>query len=204
MEPPLAPGEMVLLLPRDGSRALLHAVIQQPLANGAALDISMEGAPGRAFERRDRVVLVVLRGDSRFAAEAIVVATSGMAGIRVQLLSPWRFIERRVFPRFETSMRVQVTSANGNELADARLLDISSGGMRLSADHAIDGRIDVFIHGRDGIRLPCDVIACRPTGRLFEVRARFCDLGQGQHRFVQDMVSALQALNERGRNLLAS
>lgn len=204
MQPPLAQGEMMLVLPRDGTRALYQAVIAQPLANGAALDISLEGTPDHEFQRRDRVVLVVLRGDSRYAAEAIVVAVGNGTVIRAQLLSAWRFIERRLFPRFETSMRVQVTPAEGADSIEGRVLDMSSGGLRLAIDRAIQGEIDVIVHGRDGIRIPCNVIACRRTGREFEVRTSFHPLSPAQRRFVQDVVSALQTLSERGRNLLAS
>lgn len=204
MEPPLSPGEVTLVLPRDGSRALYQGVIEQPLANGAALDISIEDTPDHSFQRRDRVVLVVLRGDSRFAAEAIIMASGEATVIRAQVLSPWRFIERRLFPRFETSMRVQVTPTEGADFIDARVLDMSSGGMRLAVDRTIEGTIDVIVHGRDGIRIPCDVIASKRTNREFEIRVRFQNLTQGQRRFVQEMVSALQTLSERGRNLLAS
>ena len=198
------PGDLVLMLSRGGDRTVHQSRVSTVLAGGVALDLRSEDGQAYPVERRERLVVVLVRGDVRHASEAVVMATAGDQ-LRVQLLTPWAVVERRLFPRFETSLRVLISPPGANDpLIPGRVLDLSAGGIRLVVPRPVPTEVDVIVHGESGTRLPAEVIRSQRVGKEFDLRTRFLPLSTMQRRFVYDMVSALQALNEHGRNLLAS
>jgi hypothetical protein len=203
MDTALQVGDQVLVVPRNGGGSVYQGAVASASDSERVIDLTIADFP--VILRGDRAVLVRIDGESRLAAEAAFFGQAGRAAARFQLLSAWRVIERRIFPRFETSLRATVQAPAGGLEQDGRVVDMSEGGLRLHTRKPMTGAVEVTIHeGSDSIRLVCDVRGSSQDGGQAQLRLRFRELSNEQRRFVHRMVTALQALNEHGRNLLAS
>lgn len=192
----------MLVVPRRGAGAVYHGEADAPPSR-QQLDLTVADPP--EFLRGERAVLVRLQGESRLAAEAAFVGRSSLTSCRFQLLSAWRLIERRIFPRFETNLRADVRNLQDGLTQEGKVLDMSQGGLRVRTRRPAAGLVEVLVHeGTDGMRLPCDVVGSNVADQATELRLRFRELAPEQRRFVHRMVATLQALDEHGRDLLAS
>jgi hypothetical protein len=202
MEPPLAAGDQVLVVPRSGGGAVYHGAAGVS-PSSQLLELTVADLP--ELQRGERAVLVRLQGESRLKAEAAFIGRSSPTSSRFQLLGAWHVIERRIFPRFETNLRADVRNLQDGLTQEGKVLDMSEGGMRVRTRRPAAGPLEVLVHeGTDGMRLTCDVVGSNVTGQTTELRLRFQNLAPEQRRFIHRMVTTLQALDEHGRNLLAS
>lgn len=193
----------MLVVPRNGGGVVYQGQAASLAAAGPhVLDLTI--ADLQELCRGDRAVLVRFDGDSKLAAEAVFIGLAGRTSRRFQMLGDWRVIERRIFPRFDTKLRATIFS-DGAVPRDGKVLDMSEGGLRVLTSGPAAGAVEVLIHeGIEGVRLGCDVVGARREGHATELRLRYRELSVSDRRFVRRMVSALQALSEHGRDLLAS
>jgi hypothetical protein len=198
--PPLTPGA-----------GDLTSVVQR----GVASPVSAEGtfAGQRGFQ-----VMVTFTGGCPFTAEEDVLLACGEMGGRIAALarfkelrgsnavfsklSPWRPVDTRSHPRFQTHMRANVRRKTGN--LHGTIVDISRGGLSLAVDEVPGGAaFDVRVGTRHGSPyLPCRLLSRQERDGHTVLHLRFESLDAPSGAYVERLVGELCTAMEPG--LLAS
>jgi PilZ domain len=67
-------------------------------------------------------------------------ASLAPASSRFQLVSGWRPIERRIYPRYETNVRVDIRNVHDGLTQEGTIVDMSEGGLRVETRRPVQGQ----------------------------------------------------------------
>ncbi len=166
------------------------------------LDAIVDDLP--ALPAGERTVLVALAAGKRHVAESLIVeASSSLA--RFQLRGDWRPLDRDPAGNRETMPRADLRNLRDGLSQEATIVRLSASALHVQTRRPADGAVELIVHeGRDGVRIPCEVVRSSLSGQTTDIVMRFRDLTPDQVDFVRRMMETFESVSEPGRAALAS
>lgn len=182
-------GESVLVVLHAARPIQCQAVLIAARENSIA--VRVDGAP-ESWARGTAVSVIHGPRGQRYSAAAALVARTGDV-LAFKLTTPWRPLDGRRAPRFETDLKAEVRSVLGNSRQEGRLIDISLGGGALLVPARPGGsqvELGLWTNGY-GAHLLCEVVGATPHDEETLLHLRFKDLSPPQNAFIRQLIARL-------------